>query len=96
MTSAEAKAISLNSLQAGRKRAKEAVQRVVSYALENVATVPPRHDTERTITRFVTEALLNPGHESRFYPKLHKMFSRQVNEDFLQQCIDEGRIKIKC
>ena len=85
----------MQSLQAGRNRAKEAVQRVVSYALEKLVKVPPKPGTD-DITRFVTEALLNPGHEARFYPKLHKMFAKQVNDDFLRQCIDEGRIKIRC
>lgn len=95
MTRHEAKAISLQSLQAGRNRAKEVVQRVVSYALEKVVKVPSKPGTDE-ITRFVTEALLNPGHEARIYPNLHKMFSKQVNDDFLQRCIDEGRIKIRC
>jgi len=94
VTKQEAKAIALKSLQAGRERAKEVVQRVVSYALEKVVTTPPRPRTD-DITRFVTEALLNPGHESRVYPKINKMFAKQVNDDFLKQCIDEGRVRIK-
>lgn len=95
MTKHEAKAIALQSLQAGRNRAKETVQRVVSYTLENVVKTPPRLNVDE-ITRFVTEALLNPGHEARFYPKINKMFRKSGNDNFLQQCIDEGRIKIKC
>jgi len=95
VTQHEAKAIALQSLQAGRDRAKEAVQRVVSYALEKVVTQPPRPNTE-AITRFVTEALLNPGHEARVYPKINKMFRKSVNDDFLRQCLSEGRLKIKC
>lgn len=67
----------------------------MSYALENRFKHPPTPGTDQ-ITRFVTEALLNPNHKSRFYPKLHPMFSRQINDDFLQQCIAEGKIKIRC
>ena len=93
MTKFEAKAFTMQSLQAGRNRAKEAVQRVVSYVLEKVA--PPRPNVDG-LTRMVTEALLNPGHEARSYPKLHPIFQRQINDDFLRQCIDEGRIKIRC
>lgn len=95
MTKHEAKAISLQSLQAGRTRAKEVVQRVVSYAIEKLGRVPLRPPTDE-ITRFVTEALLDPDHAARCHPKRHKMFSKPVNDEFLQQCIDEGRIKIRC
>lgn len=95
MTHIEAKAVALQSLQAGRNRAKEAVQRVVSYAIENVVKGQPRPDTV-AITKFVTEALLNPGHEARVYPKINKMFRKHINDEFLQSCIDQGRIKIRC
>jgi hypothetical protein len=94
MTDAEAKALALRSLQAGRQRAQEAVQRVVSYVLDRLVKYPPRSSTDQ-IACFVTDALLHPGHEARFFPKINRMFERPVNTEFIQKCLDAGRIRVR-
>lgn len=81
----------MKSLQAGRLRAKEAAQRVVSYVCSRMKPSPPPLSE---ITKFVTDALLNPEHAARS-ARIRKIFKRPVNEEFLLKAIDAGRVKIK-
>jgi hypothetical protein len=95
VTNHEAKTVALQSLQTGRIRAKEVVERVLSCAFASFVRGGSKFDTDR-VTKFVTDALMDPNHKARKFQKINRLLKKGENKDYLDQCFEEGRIKIRC